>query len=105
MPVADDVGGAPGNVYESLCAQAELEYQLWLGQGWRRNEMDRPYHHQAQLDAARAGAPIDLAVSRLPAPHRPAGAWDIFDRVTVSPDGSMRFTGADVAAWCEEEGL
>jgi hypothetical protein len=83
----------------------QLEYELWLGQGWRRNDTDRPYHRQAQLDAARASAPIDVAVSRLPAPHRPAGTWDMFDRVRVSPDGSMRFTGVDVAAWCEEEGL
>lgn len=104
MPVSDDVRGAVGGLYETLCAQVQLEYALWIGQGWRRDDPDRPYHRQAQLDAARAGAPIDKLVSSLPAPHRPA-ASDMFDRVTVSPNGSMRLTGADFAAWERDNGL
>lgn len=52
----------------------------------------------------RAGAPIDVCVSWLPALRRPVSA-DMFDRVVVSPNGSMRFTGADAAAWFVEQGL
>jgi hypothetical protein len=104
MPVSDDVGGVADNVYESLCAQVELEYQLWLSQGWRRHDPDRPYPRQAQLDAARAGAPIDVCASWLLALHRPESA-DMFDRVVVSPNGSMRLAGADAAVWFVEQGL
>jgi len=104
MPVSDDVGPAAGDVYESLCAQVQLEYELWLSQGWRRHDPDRPYPRQAQLDAARAGAPIDMCATWLPALHRPESA-DTFDRVAVSPDGSMRSAGRDAAVWLVEQGL
>ncbi|MGH3556436.1 hypothetical protein [Mycobacterium sp.] len=105
MPVTDGGGARPvDGLYAAVCAQEELEFELWLRQGWRRQDPDRRYHRQAQLDAARAGAPIDVLVSSLPAPHRPA-ASDMFDRVTVSPDGSMRFTGADFAAWERDNDL
>jgi len=101
---AVDQVGSVGGLYESLCEQEEHEFEGWVSQGWRRHDPDRPYPRQAQLDAARAGMPIDVCVSRLPAPLRPA-ASDIFDRAVVSSDDSMRFTGVDAAAWFVEQGL
>jgi hypothetical protein len=101
---AVDQSGTVNGLYESLCEHEECEFEGWLSQGWRRHDPGRLYPRQAQLDAAGAGAPIDVCVSWLPALHRPVSA-DMFDRVVVSPNGSMRFTGADAAAWFVEQGL
>ncbi|MBV8310553.1 MAG: hypothetical protein JO344_09235 [Planctomycetaceae bacterium] len=101
---AADQSGSVHGLYESLCEQEERDFEGWLSQGWRRHDPDRPYPRQAQLNASRAGTPIDGCVSWLPAPHQP-GSADMFDRVVVSPNGSMRFTGADAAAWFVEQGL
>jgi len=116
MPVADDA--RPGSavraagLYDAVRARVQLEYDLWIRQGWRRNDPDHPYHRQAQLDAARAGIPITLCASLLQ--HDLAcivreqlgvDAMDMFDRVIVSPDAAVRFAGTDVNAWCAEQGL
>jgi hypothetical protein len=101
---AVDRSGSVCGVYESLCEQEEREFEGWLSQGWRRQDPRRPYPRQAQLDAARAGAPIDVCVLWLPALHRPRSA-DMFDRVVVSSNGATRFTGSDPAAWLAEQGL
>lgn len=101
---AADQFGAVDGLYESLCEREEREFEGWLSQGWRNQEPGRPYPRQVQLDAARAGAPIDVCVSWLPALHQP-GLAGMFDRAVVSPNGSMRFTGADAAAWLVEQGL
>lgn len=91
-------------LYDSLCEQEEREFEGWLSQGWCRHDPGRPYPRQAQLDAARGGAPIDVCMSWLPTQHRP-GSADMFDRATVSLNGSLRFTGTDPAAWLAEQGL
>jgi hypothetical protein len=101
---AVDQSGSVEGLYRSLREQEEREFEGWLSRGWLRDDSGRPYPRQAQLDAARAGAPIEVCVSWLPALHRP-GSADMFDRVVVSPNGSMRFTRADATAWFAEQGL
>jgi hypothetical protein len=76
-----------------------------------------PYPYQRLLDAARAGAPVNVALSALPAdvalsaprrrvrgrltgdlpPRRPA-------RAIVAPDDSVTFVDGELRLWMEEEG-
>lgn len=105
MPIFDGGGRRATNAYDALRAQEESEYERWRDL-WRGNNPDKPYHRQAILDAARTGQPLDIAIMRVPSENLPRGKrWDLFDRVTVSPDGTIEFTRNDPAAWFEEEGL
>jgi hypothetical protein len=113
MPVTDfgHEAGAAGGLYDAVCTTEQSEFELWIGQGWRRDDPERPYHRQEQLDAARARAPITLCLDRLPCGRVSAAVLqqrettDMFDRVTVSQDDSIQFTGGHVDTWCLEHGL
>lgn len=82
-------------LYAWLLDRAEVE---------ARNALPLP-GNAARLVALRAGAPVDVPVGELPRWARGDEPVYWWRRVTVAPDGTVRFWTDDGAAWLAENEL
>jgi hypothetical protein len=116
-----------GGLYGAIVRAVEANFAVWSECRAPRHYvtgelLPNPYPYQRLLDAVRAGVPVNVALSVLPAdvvrsaPMRPRGRGQLTgaelppvrpSRAVVAPDDTVSFPDAkvDCRLWMEENGL